>query len=128
MLIFSKSWVSRGHDRMVAGFYIYLGNQCLSLLKYLGNQCLSLLKYLGNQCLSLLKYLGNQCLSLLKLWVGIPLNARCFSIHYVKEFVSDFGRLVVFSRYSGFLHHDITGNKFKCTSSCVNFNCYFLIY
>ena len=54
-------------------------------------------------------YLCNQCLSPLKLWVGIPLNARCFSIqHYVKKFVSDFGRSVVFSRYSGFLHHDIT--------------------
>ena len=43
-------------------------------------------------------YLCNQCLSSLNLWVWILLMVRC------TQFVSDLRQIVVFSRYSGFLH------------------------
>ena len=59
-------------------------------------------------------YLCNQCLSARKLWVWIPLIARCsqYSIMWLSLSVT-WGRSLVFSVFSGFLHnktdcHDIT--------------------
>jgi hypothetical protein len=56
-------------------------------------------------CTNLYNYLCNHCLSPLKLWVRTPFMPRCTRyniIWYTLSVTCD--RLVVFSRYSGFLH------------------------
>jgi hypothetical protein len=60
-------------------------------------------------CASRWQTLSHNCLSSLTWWVRTPLMARVYSIqHYVIKFVSDLRRSVVFSWYSGFLHHVIS--------------------
>jgi hypothetical protein len=65
------------------------------------NQAKPLCKY-GS---GIYNYMCNQCLSPLKLWVRTPFMARCTRYNIMWQSLSViYGRLVVFSGHSGFLH------------------------
>jgi hypothetical protein len=59
-------------------------------------------------CFCFVYYLCNQCISPLKLWVRIPIMARCTRYNIVIMFVSELQKCGGFMRYFSFLQYNWT--------------------